>query len=57
MAASCFAIYYLQEEKQRNYRREKKKDRKRKATEPDLDIDPDVAAMMGFGGFGGKKKN
>ncbi|KAK2164086.1 hypothetical protein NP493_1431g00013 [Ridgeia piscesae] len=46
-----------EEEKQRNYRREKKKDRKRKATEPDLDIDPDVAAMMGFGGFGGKKKN
>ena len=49
---------FLQEEKQKVYRREKRKERKRKATD-DLDgaeMDPDMAAIMGFSGFGTSKK-
>ena len=44
----------LQEERQKAYRREKRKDRKRKAvdTGPDEEGDPDMASMMGFSGFG-----
>ena len=48
----------FQEEKQKAYRKEKRKERKRKA-ESDLDggdMDPDMAALMGFAGFGGSKK-
>ena len=39
------------------YKKEKRKERKRKA-EGDLDqhVDPDMASMMGFSGFGGSKK-
>lgn len=29
---------------------------KEKAAEEELEMDPDVAAMMGFGGFGSSKK-
>lgn len=46
-----------EEEKMKAYKKEKKK-RKRKAAEDvgaELE-DTDVAAMMGFGGFGGSKK-
>ena len=51
--------YFSQEEKQKAYKREKKKDRKRKADDASLhpDIDPEVASMMGFSGFGGSSKN
>jgi U4/U6.U5 tri-snRNP component SNU23 len=46
-----------QEERQKSYRKEKKSDRKRKADgELNLNIDPDMAAVMGFSGFGGSKK-
>lgn len=53
-----------EEERYKEHKKEKKKDRKRKA-EDDLsnsDIDgtalqPDLAAIMGFSGFGGSKKN
>ena len=49
--------YSLQEEKQKAYKREKRKERKRKAEgDIDQDGDPDMAAMMGFSGFGGSKK-
>jgi U4/U6.U5 tri-snRNP component SNU23 len=45
-----------QEEKQKAYRRDKRKDRKRKA-QGDIDEgDPDMAAVMGFSGFGTTKK-
>jgi len=47
-----------EEDKQKAYRRDKKKN-KRKAEEAELDdggMDPDMAAMMGFSGFGGSKK-
>lgn len=48
----------LQEEKQKAYKKEKRKDRKRKADDDiDADADPDMAAMMGFSGFGGSKKS
>lgn len=46
-----------EEERQKSYRKEKKSDRKRKADgELNLNIDPDMAAVMGFSGFGGSKK-
>jgi len=45
-----------EEEKMREYRREKKKERKRKY-EDEQQGDSDMMAMMGFGGFGGSKKN
>ncbi|KAH9370366.1 zinc finger matrin-type protein 2 [Haemaphysalis longicornis] len=45
-----------EEEKLREYRREKRKERKRKAQEPTEDVDPDMAATMGFSGFGSSKK-
>ena len=49
----------LQEEKQKAYKREKRKERKRKAGDADLDgqdMDPDMASLMGFSGFGTSKK-
>merc|ERR1711988_578745 len=48
-----------EEEKLREYRREKKKDKKRKMTDEDHSsggMDPEMMAIMGFGGFGGSKK-
>jgi hypothetical protein len=44
-----------QEERQREKRKEARKQKKRKL-EPEGDIDPEMAAMMGFSGFGGSKK-
>merc|ERR1711934_769063 len=46
-----------EEEKLREYRREKKKDKKRKLEDDHSGGDQDMMAMMGFGGFGGSKKN
>ncbi|XP_064608938.1 zinc finger matrin-type protein 2-like [Liolophura sinensis] len=48
-----------EEEKQKAYKKEKRKDRKRKA-DSDIDggeMDPDMAAVMGFSGFGSSKKS
>ncbi|XP_016480573.1 uncharacterized protein LOC107801717 [Nicotiana tabacum] len=46
-----------EEEERKRQRREKKKEKKKeKAAEDEPEIDPDVAAMMGFGGFGSSKK-
>lgn len=47
-----------QEEKQKVYRKEKRKDRKRRADDTDLDddVDSDMAVVMGFSGFGTSKK-
>ncbi|KAK7284421.1 hypothetical protein RJT34_19167 [Clitoria ternatea] len=44
-----------EEEERKRLRREKKKEKKEKAVE-EPEIDPDVAAMMGFGGFRSSKK-
>lgn len=44
-----------EEEKMKAYRREKRKERKRKAEDPDL-LNEDVASAMGFGGFSSSKK-
>lgn len=51
-----------EEDKVKEKRREKKKERKRKAEEEDIDgfdagPSDDMAAMMGFSGFGGSRKN
>ncbi|KAL6142541.1 hypothetical protein ACLB2K_060821 [Fragaria x ananassa] len=46
-----------EEEERKRQRREKKKEKKKeKVDEEEIEIDPDVAAMMGFGGFGSSKK-
>lgn len=48
----------LQEEKQKAYRKEKRKERKRKADDStglNINVDPDMAAVMGFSGFGTTK--
>jgi len=48
-----------EEEKQKAYRREKRKGQKRKADEPldtFVNVDADMAAVMGFSGFGGASK-
>ncbi|XP_076344835.1 zinc finger matrin-type protein 2 isoform X2 [Tachypleus tridentatus] len=46
-----------EEERLKEYRKEKRRDRKRKIQESgEQDVDPDVAAMMGFSGFGSLKK-
>lgn len=53
--------HVFQEEKVKEYRKEKRKERKRKANDDDFDIDqgmdPEMAALMGFSGFGGSKKH
>ncbi|KAI5658591.1 hypothetical protein M9H77_27384 [Catharanthus roseus] len=46
-----------EEEERKRQRREKKKEKKKeKAAEEEPEMDPDVAAMMGFGGFRSSKK-
>ncbi|KAL3538254.1 hypothetical protein ACH5RR_001620 [Cinchona calisaya] len=46
-----------EEEERKRQRREKKKEKKReKAIEEEPEVDPDIATMMGFGGFGSSKK-
>ncbi|XP_014662449.1 PREDICTED: zinc finger matrin-type protein 2-like [Priapulus caudatus] len=46
-----------EEEKQKQYKREKRKDRKRKADDSiEQSLDPDMASLMGFSGFGTTKK-
>lgn len=58
---SLLPVSAPQEEKLKEYRREQKKARKRKERgeeEDDLEaeVDPEMEAMMGFSGFGAKKK-
>ncbi|KAL6560587.1 hypothetical protein OROGR_004146 [Orobanche gracilis] len=45
-----------EEEERKRQRREKKKEKKEKPAEEEPEMDPDVAAMMGFGGFRSSKK-
>ncbi|KAI8025365.1 hypothetical protein LOK49_LG02G01452 [Camellia lanceoleosa] len=45
-----------EEEESKRQRRERKKEKKEKAAEEEAEVDVDVAAMMGFGGFGSSKK-
>lgn len=54
----CY-FYYPQEEKIKEYRKEKRKDKKRKIeelSEDDAGPFDEMAAIMGFSGFGSKKK-
>lgn len=52
----------FQEEKSREYRRDRRAEKKQKEKEEaaeamsGFEADPDVAAMMGFSGFGSSKK-
>ncbi|KAL4592621.1 hypothetical protein LXL04_005623 [Taraxacum kok-saghyz] len=46
-----------EEEERKKQKRERKKEKnKEKAVKEEVEVDPDVAAMMGFGGFGSSKK-
>ncbi|XP_061165021.1 zinc finger matrin-type protein 2-like [Saccostrea echinata] len=45
-----------EEEKQKAYKKERRKDRKRKAEPDDSEGPSDMAAVMGFSGFGSSKK-
>ena len=50
-----------EEERAKEYRRDRKQEKKRKVEEEEAQddtdgMDPDMAAMMGFGGFGSSKK-
>ena len=50
-------VFVIQEEKAKQKKKDSRKDRKRKADdETDEYVDNDIAAMMGFGGFGSSKK-
>lgn len=57
---SVSPVFTPQEEKLKEYRREQKKARKRKEKDEEEDleaeVDPEMEAMMGFSGFGAKKK-
>lgn len=56
-AASSDAIPCFQEEKAKAYKKEKQKERKRRAEDDiDLEEDDEMAAVMGFSGFGSSKK-
>ncbi|OAP05588.1 hypothetical protein AXX17_AT3G05400 [Arabidopsis thaliana] len=47
-----------EEEELKRQRREKKKEKKKgKVVEEEPEMDPEVAEMMGFGGFGSSKKS
>lgn len=48
-----------EEEERKRQRREKKKEKKKEKSkeEESEEVDPDVAALMGFGGFGSSKKS
>ena len=46
----------MQEEKVKAHKKEKRKERKRKAEPEEEAGDPDMAALMGFSGFGSSKK-
>lgn len=49
-----------EEDRYNEYRREKRKDRKRRADDElngEAGVSDDMAAIMGFNGFGGTKKN
>lgn len=56
-------MYAIQEDKMKEYRREKRRERKKRGRgqkdageEEGEEIDPEMAAIMGFSGFGGTKK-
>lgn len=51
-------IPVFQEEKAKAYKKEKQKERKRRAEDDiDLEEDDEMAAVMGFSGFGSSKKS
>lgn len=51
-------LRFCQEEKAKAYKKEKQKERKRRAEDDgDLEEDDEMAAVMGFSGFGSSKKS
>lgn len=57
-ASATDVIPVFQEEKAKAYKKEKQKERKRRAEDDiDLEEDDEMAAVMGFSGFGSSKKS
>lgn len=56
---SRIAMKKAEEENRKKKKREEELARKREEEEAELEagIDPDIAQLMGFGGFGGSKKS
>lgn len=52
---SCFLSFYWKEEQRKQQRKIARKEKKQKTFDDGV-IDPDLAAMMGFSGFGTSKK-
>ena len=53
-----FSLFTLQEEKAKAYKKEKQKEKKRRAEEDlTFEEDDEMAAVMGFSGFGSTKKS
>jgi U4/U6.U5 tri-snRNP component SNU23 len=51
------ALQLVEEENNKKRKREEKEARKKEQEEKDAEgIDPEIAALMGFGGFGSSKK-
>lgn len=58
LIASLCGPCLLQEEKAKAYKKEKQKERKRRAEDDvELEEDDEMAAVMGFSGFGSSKKS
>lgn len=54
---NCLLPSHFQEEKAKAYKKEKLKEKKRKAEEDlNFEEDDEMAAVMGFSGFGSSKK-
>ena len=50
-----YIFFFYQEDQRRQQRKDARREKKIKPSE-DFDIDPELAATMGFGGFGSSKK-
>lgn len=58
LIACLCGLCLLQEEKAKAYKKEKQKERKRRAEDDvELEEDDEMAAVMGFSGFGSSKKS
>lgn len=51
-----YPCHFSKEEKAKAYKKEKQKEKKRKAEEDLFEEDDEMAAVMGFSGFGSSKK-
>ena len=50
------SFFFSSQEEQRRQQRKESRKRKKASVDADEDVDPNLAAMMGFAGFGSSKK-